>query len=92
MPLRPCISCSRPIGRGTRCPDCVIRRPSGSRWRAIRQQVLERDAYRCSYCGGPASTVDHLRPVSEGGSHGPDGEGLVAACNRCNASRRDGGR
>jgi 5-methylcytosine-specific restriction endonuclease McrA len=52
-----------------------------------RRGVLRRDGFRCAYCGGPASTVDHVLPRSRGG---PDSwENLVACCVRCNNSKGD---
>lgn len=47
--------------------------------------LLERDP--CSYCGQPASTVDHIDPVSAGGSG--DWTNLTAACLSCNASKQE---
>lgn len=58
----------------------------------VRFQVLERDGFRCRYCGLEASEaqlhVDHVVPVSKGGTHGL--ENLVASCERCNLGK--GGR
>ena len=39
----------------------------------------------CSYCGGPAGTVDHVVPLSRGGRN--DAENLTAACFDCNRSK-----
>lgn len=47
-----------------------------------RQQVLERDAHRCLYCDEPATTVDHVLPLSKGGTWRLSN--LVAACECCN--------
>lgn len=51
-----------------------------------RYEVLRRDNHTCRYCGGTAPdailTVDHVVPVSLGGSDAPDN--LVAACQDCN--------
>ena len=55
----------------------------------MRLRILERDRYRCHWCGQPANTVDHLKPRCEGGAR-YDPRNLVAACHRCNTSR--GGR
>ncbi|MGW2666232.1 HNH endonuclease [Nocardia tengchongensis] len=45
--------------------------PAG--WAKTRDQVLHRDSYRCHVCGGDgADTVDHLRPVAQGGRHTAD--------------------
>jgi len=58
-------------------------------WRKLRAQVLERDGYRCRYCGDPATHADHVVPVSMGGAH-LDPANVVAACAPCN--RRKGSR
>lgn len=54
-----------------------------------RYEVLRRDGHRCRYCGsGPdtsALTIDHVVPVSLGGSDDP--ANLVAACKDCNAGK-----
>lgn len=54
-----------------------------------RYEVLRRDNHTCRYCGGVAPdavlTVDHVLPVSLGGSDKPDN--LVAACKDCNAGK-----
>jgi len=42
----------------------------------------------CVYCGAPATTVDHIRPLSRGGCEVP--ENLVPACQSCNFSKNDG--
>lgn len=52
-----------------------------------RRGVLRRDGFRCVYCGGHATTVDHVLPRSRGG---PDSwENLVACCVRCNNTKGD---
>ena len=51
----------------------------------LRRDILERDAYTCNYCGGPAATVDHVIPASRGGTH--DMANLVAACAGCNFAK-----
>lgn len=65
-------------------------RPAGSTraWRKIRAAVLERDGYRCRWCGRPADTVDHLTARARNGDDDPGN--LVAACRRCNYSRGKG--
>ena len=41
----------------------------------------------CSYCGGPGGTVDHIVPVSAGGTS--EWHNLTAACLSCNSSKGD---
>lgn len=57
-------------------------------WRKIRLEVLERDAYRCHWCGAKADQVDHLLARANGGGDSLDN--LAAACAACNASRGTG--
>jgi 5-methylcytosine-specific restriction endonuclease McrA len=47
--------------------------------------VLDRDAYTCRWCGGPASTVDHVVARANGGTDSLDN--LAAACLPCNSVR-----
>lgn len=47
--------------------------------------ILELLKDPCSYCGDPADTVDHIVPVSKGGSS--EVENLTAACNSCNGGK-----
>lgn len=56
------------------------RHSRGPAW--SRSGVLKRDGYACGYCGGHATTVDHIHPQSKGG--GNEWLNTVAACARCN--------
>ena len=57
-----------------------------------RSRILARDRNRCQYCGIRGGlfdlTLDHILPVSRGGTTSP--ENLVAACFACN--QRKGNR
>lgn len=53
----------------------------GAAHRRARLLVLERDGYRCRWCGAAATEADHLGPKV------PDPAQMVAACKPCNASR-----
>jgi 5-methylcytosine-specific restriction endonuclease McrA len=53
---------------------------SGPSW--SRRGLMARDARRCGYCGGHASTVDHVLPRSRGGKD--SWLNTVAACTTCN--------
>jgi len=62
-------------------------RPPKWEWIRLRGSILERDGYRCAYCGasdGPLE-CDHILPVSKGGGHDPSN--LIAACFDCNRSK-----
>lgn len=52
-----------------------------------RSGVLKRDRHRCAYCGGRATTVDHVLPSSRGGSW--SWLNTVAACGPCNSRKAD---
>lgn len=52
-----------------------------------RRGVFLRDDGRCQYCGRSAENVDHVVPRSRGGPH--VWENVVAACERCNAHKKD---
>jgi hypothetical protein len=59
---------------------------------SLRFQVLERDKFRCRYCGrtpqmGYTLCVDHVVPVSKGGP--TTLENLAAACEDCNMGKSD---
>lgn len=55
----------------------------------LRYEILRRDNHTCRYCGESAPdvklTIDHVVPVSLGGSDEPGN--LVAACPDCNAGK-----
>jgi 5-methylcytosine-specific restriction endonuclease McrA len=53
----------------------------------VRKLVLERDYFTCHYCGQEANTVDHVIPISKGGTD--EAANMVAACVRCNSGKRD---
>lgn len=58
---------------------------SGPPW--SKRGVLERDHYRCGYCGRTARTVDHVLPRSRGGKNA--WTNTVAACGPCNQRKSD---
>ncbi len=57
----------------------------------IRFEVFKRDSFTCQYCGAKAPDVvlevDHIVPVSEGGTD--ELLNLVTACKACNAGKSD---
>lgn len=58
-------------------------------WFPLRNSILERDEYRCTYCGDTEAPLcaDHVVPLSRGGSNEPNN--LVCACMPCNSSKSD---
>ena len=66
----------------------------GMNWirRPKRLAIYLRDGLACVYCGhgvedGAQLTLDHVRPVSKGGTN--DASNLVTACHTCNSNRMD---
>lgn len=64
----------------------------GSSWcDAEVDKVLERDGFRCRYCGAgldaASVTFDHIFPRSRGGGDKPDN--LVVCCMPCNLRKSD---
>lgn len=60
----------------------------------VKKLVLRKSDGRCWYCGcvlnqmGAMSfEIDHIQPVSRGGSSDPDN--LVASCRTCNGEKAD---
>ncbi len=55
----------------------------------LRFKILERDEYKCQYCGAGIDTcpldIDHVLPVAKGGTNHPSN--LVAACSTCNSGK-----
>lgn len=55
----------------------------------LRYEVLRRDNHACRYCGATAPdvklTIDHVKPVTLGGSDEPSN--LVTACADCNSGK-----
>lgn len=57
----------------------------GPEWRRLRIKVFTVKGRRCWWCGGFATTVDHVIPRILGGKH--ELANLVPACRGCNYSR-----
>jgi 5-methylcytosine-specific restriction endonuclease McrA len=56
-------------------------------YQRVRKEVLNRDYFTCHYCGQEANTVDHVIPISKGGTD--EASNMVAACIKCNSGKRD---
>ncbi|WP_203922774.1 HNH endonuclease [Rugosimonospora africana] len=77
-----------PIPRVVRLVQYVVtkwRYTAGPAW--SRSGVINRDDGRCAYCGGHATTVDHVMPRSRGGKN--SWRNTVAACGGCNQRKGD---
>jgi 5-methylcytosine-specific restriction endonuclease McrA len=61
--------------------------PRGTRaYKARRLEVLARDQWTCFYCMQPATTVDHVIPIIQGGD--PIAyDNLVSCCVTCNSRK-----
>lgn len=70
-------------GRRTKARPALLKK--------TRFQVLNRDGFRCVYCGRGSSqtelVIDHRIPVAAGGTDDP--ENLFTACVDCNAGKSD---
>lgn len=77
-----------PLPRVVRLVNYVVTRwrfSSGPAW--TRRGLMARDKHRCAYCGGAATTIDHVLPRSRGGRD--TWHNTVAACSPCNHRKRD---
>lgn len=65
----------------------------GTAWDAQRTRVLNRDGWRCTYCGinleGSNATVDHVEAIALNIGKTYNDHELVAACRRCNGRKQD---
>lgn len=85
---RHCLHCRAIIATGSYCASCEPAKPrngSTRAWRTARQQALDRDRGRCVICGAPATEVDHLVRVADGGADDP--ANLRAICAHCHTER-----
>jgi 5-methylcytosine-specific restriction endonuclease McrA len=63
----------------TRPPRETYAKPQG--WTTTKAANMRRDRRICQSCGAKATEIDHIVPVSQGGSHEPDN--LRAICRDC---------
>lgn len=99
----PCQSCgtqyTAPSPRAKWCPDCEGRYRRDALMRRARTGMTLRDfadrttylrlisSDPCVYCGADGETIEHILPVSLGGTDRWDN--LAPACGRCNCSKND---
>ena len=99
MAMRPCIEDGCPnLTSTTRCAahesehnrkrGSATARGLGYQYQQARLRVLRRDVYTCHWCGGPATTANHVKPRIRGGDSSDDN--LVASCGTCNFGRPTG--
>jgi 5-methylcytosine-specific restriction protein A len=79
-------------GRSEKHKNHDAKRPSASRrgydhtWRKLRMLVLhEQPLCQAPGCAALATEVDHITPLSRGGTHAR--ENLQALCKRCHSSK-----
>lgn len=53
----------------------------------VRRGIFEAWGNGCAYCGCPADTLDHVRPLARGGL--TVRENLIPACSSCNLAKSD---
>ena len=67
----------------------ISARTGARSWRRTRAMVLQRDGHQCvirgPHCEISAVEVDHVQPVSEGGSDDPDN--CQSSCGSCHAAK-----
>lgn len=72
QPKKHCLWCHQPIpqGRRTRCGKVLCNEMiwQAYSWQRVTKMVMRRDKRKCVLCGCEALEVDHIVPVSLGGS------------------------
>jgi 5-methylcytosine-specific restriction endonuclease McrA len=56
-------------------------------YKAFRLKVMARDQWSCFYCQQPATTLDHIIPISKAPELVVDYSNAVACCVKCNSSK-----
>lgn len=61
---------------------------STRRWQVLRQQILERDGWKCRSCGERRRLeIDHIQPVRLAPEKAFDPSNLQTLCGRCHARK-----
>lgn len=87
--MRACLHCGRPVAPKARCRCRAQARKAYSdpAYKAFSRHVVATGPI-CALCGDPgADTVDHVIPLSEGGTNWPDN--LQPAHRACNTRKAD---
>lgn len=93
---RRCLDCSTLIDRGSRCTRCQLprqqaetrlknQRRGGWSWTRTRQRIIERDMGMCQLCGRKGEEVDHIVPLSRGGTNAD--YNLRLLCHECHVRK-----
>ena len=82
---RPCIGCGALLPAGSSCPICQPPRTRGRRLHAMSAAYVI--GWPCAICGHPAEHLDHVTPLSRGGTDHPSN--LQPLCARCNLRKSD---
>lgn len=85
MALKACLACGALTNAGSYCQRHQPRNGSTRAWRTMRDVILDRDQYTCQLCGARAEHIDHITPLSEGGTS--RASNLRATCAPCNLTR-----
>jgi 5-methylcytosine-specific restriction protein A len=64
-------------------------RTAGASWPTLRKRALHRDHHTCP-CGQPATAVDHITPLRDGGINMLDN--LQSLCDQCHAAKTTAAR
>lgn len=86
--VRYCAECDQPWK--STGPPTRSSRSADARWRRLTKQILKRDNHQCQIryvgiCTGRATEVDHIIPVTQGGTDHPSN--LQAACRECHLAK-----
>lgn len=67
-------------------PSAHTRLTDPTAWRQARARALDRDHHRCVRCGRPATEVDHIWEIADGGSL-YDLANLQSLCHDCHHAK-----
>ena len=60
-------------------------------WERVRRFVLDRENWRCQWCGGYGNEVDHIHPLEHGGDE-VNPQNLQTLCVGCHLAKTRGDR
>ena len=65
-------------------------KPYNGEWRKVRDKFLAEHPY-CVVCGRYATVVDHVIPLSKGGTHDGEKQAMCRSCHSRKTASVDGG-